>query len=125
MIAQGRGGRIIGLLPVFLPYTHNSLMVDTFSYRRVLWLGKTGICSFDRLFFEQIRHPSVDPVRWCVASDPNLSSFGSCAVRMLKRFGSKLSFGIWRARHYRQRLLSRTRQDSVVYASSLSTPFKT
>ena len=98
-----------------------------FSYtgRRVLWFGKAGICNFDRLFFEQIRHPSVDPVRWCVASDPNLSSFGSGAVRMmLKCFGSKPSFGIWRSWHYRKHLFSRTRQDSVVYASSLSTPFQ-
>src|ERR1700679_3897095 len=90
------------------------------SYRRVLWLGQAGLCSFDRLFFEQIRHPSVDPVRRCVASDPTLSSFGSGAVRVLKCFSS----GIWRARHYRQRLFSRTRQDSVVYAFVVIYPFQ-
>jgi hypothetical protein len=93
--------------------------------RRVLWLGQAGICIFERLFFEQIRHSRVDPVRWCVASDPTLSSFGPCAFRMLKCF-SKLSFGIWCARHYRQCLFSRTCQDSIVYVSSLSsTLFKT
>jgi hypothetical protein len=106
----------------YLP-THEKIL-----YRRVLWLGQAGICSFARLFFEQIRHPSVDPVRRCVvrvASDPNLSSFGSGAVRMLKLFrGQKLSFGIWRSRHYRQHLFSRTRQDSVVYASSFIYPFQ-
>jgi hypothetical protein len=35
-------------------------------------------------------------------------------------FRIKFSFGIWRTRHYRQCLFSRASQDSVVYASSLS-----
>jgi hypothetical protein len=66
MIAQGRGGRIIGLPSVFLPHTYNSLCPGTFSNRRVLWHWKTGTSISERLLCEQIRYPSVDSVRWCV-----------------------------------------------------------
>jgi hypothetical protein len=117
MIAQGRGGRIIGLPPAVLPHAHNSLWSATFSHRRVLWHGQKGTGISERLLCKQIRYPSVDSVRWCVRS----SFFpGSGAVRMLTRFAFKFSFGIRPARDYRQRLRSWTCQDSNVYASSLS-----
>jgi hypothetical protein len=89
----------------------------TFSHRRVLWHGQKGTGISERLLCKQIRYPSVDSVRWCVGS-PFFP--GSGAVRMLKRFAFKSSFGIRRARHYRQRLRSWTCQDPNVYASPTS-----
>ncbi len=92
MIAQGRGGRIIGLPPASLLHTRNSLRSGLFPYRCVLWHGQAGTGIIERLFCKQIRHPSVDSVRWCVRS----SFFsGSGAIRVLTGFGLNpaLEFG--------------------------------
>ena len=66
MIAQGRGGRIIGLPPILLTHTRNSLRSATFSYRRVLWNRQTGTGIPKCLFCKQIRYPRVDSERRCV-----------------------------------------------------------
>lgn len=66
MIAQGRGGRIIGKPPVSLRLMHNSLRSGLISYRRMLGHGQAGTSVSERLLCEQIRYPGFDSVRWCV-----------------------------------------------------------
>jgi hypothetical protein len=117
MIAQGRGGRIIGKQHVPLRIMGNSLRPGLIPYRCMLGHGQAGTGVSERLLCEQIRNQGFDSVRWCVRS----TLFpGSGAVRMLKRFPVKFSFGVRRTPHYREFLCSRTRQDTNVYAPSLS-----
>jgi len=64
MIAQGRGGRIIGEPSVPLPVLRCSLWLGHLPYRRMLWHRQTGTSIPERLFCEQIWHPRLDSVRW-------------------------------------------------------------
>lgn len=117
MIAQGRGGRIIGKQPVPLQIMGNSLRPGLISYRCMLGDGQAGSSVAERLLRKQIWYPGFDSVCWCVRS----TLFpGSGAIRMLRRFPVKLSFGVWRTPHNREFLCSRTCQNTNVYAPSLS-----
>jgi len=64
MIAQGRGGRIIGMPSMPLPVLRCSLWPGQLSYRRMLWHGQTGTSIIERLFCEQILYPRLDSIRW-------------------------------------------------------------
>ena len=112
MMAQGRGGRIIGKnRPSSLPLLRNLPRSGLLSYRRVFWHGQAGTSISQRLFSKQIWHPSFDSVCRCVF----LPRFRCCSRAKRLR-----SLGVRSAPHYRQRLCSRTRQDTNVYVSSPS-----
>lgn len=83
----------------------------------MLWHGQTRTGISECLYCKQIRYPRVDSERWWVLILPPPFPC-SGPIRMLKCYvlRPKFSFGIRRARHYRQRLCSWTGQDTNVYA---------
>ena len=123
MISQGRGGRIIGkcrLFPSLLRITYYISTHENFHTGACSGAGKQGYTSLGAYSSSKF---GVRALTQCAgAPRPILLSLPSAPVLFarLNVPGSKLSSGIRCARHYRQRLFSRTRQDSVVYVSSTS-----
>jgi|SRR6266851_1733894 len=66
MIAQGRGGRIIGKLTVSLLWFALLTLVWPLSYRRMLRHRQARTGFPERLLCEQIRYSSIDSVSRCV-----------------------------------------------------------
>ena len=66
MIAQGRGGRIIGDPPILVSRIVS--LTRARNYRCMLRHGQARPSIPRRIFCQQIRHPGVDTMRWCVLS---------------------------------------------------------